>query len=460
MQNKNKLKFLKENYQVIYSIILIIFIPSAIIANTVIFAKDFKKVIDREMHAKAIDLINVINADMIEIVHQPEELQKRVNLIHKFNNNISSLDILGRKNEKFDVVASLDEKMLGKTSEDIENAIAWNENQPVAYLTNSSVKSNVDKETSFIKENGRFWVVIMPMKDKKGEKIGLISLKLSLAEMDAMTQSTLVKSYVILLITVLIIILLLANNTRLFEYATLYKKIKEVDQMKDEFISMASHELRTPVTGIRGYVSMALDGTFGELNDKLRNSLKIVNSSAERLAILVEDLLNVSRIEQGRMKVQLQPIEAGGIIRSVVEELKIQADAKSLSLEYSPHDQALPLVNIDTDRFKQVMINLIGNAIKYTPKGEVEILTDIKNEKELEIKIKDTGIGMSAKARERLFEKFYRVENDKTKEITGTGLGLWITKQLVEMMKGQILVDSIEDVGTQITLIFPLQKNN
>jgi len=459
MENKSKINFLKKNYQIIYSIVLIIFIPLAIIANTVIFTRAYKTAIDQEMHNKAIGIINTINASILDILSKPEELQKRVGLISKFNSDIRSLDILEYKNDKFNTVASLDQNMLGKTSNELENVIAWNTNKPIAFLTNSSVKSNLDKNISFKNETERFWVVIMPLSDKMGDKAGLLSMKVSLADMDLIMGEILVKSYVVLLITVLIIILLLANNTRLFEYVTLYKKIKEVDQMKDEFISVASHELRTPVTCIRGYISMALEGTFGELNDKLKDNLKIVGSSAERLAVLVDDLLNVSRIEQGRLKPDLKPVEIGKVMNEIVNELSVQSGAKQLILNYKPHKESLPLVNLDIDKFKQILINLIGNAIKYTVKGSVEVITSEKNDKDLEIKIKDTGIGMSAKARERLFEKFYRVESDKTKGITGTGLGLWITKQLVEMMKGQIMVDSIEEVGTQVTLIFPIIKN-
>jgi len=249
----------------------------------------------------------------------------------------------------------------------------------------------------------------------------------------------------------------LINNTRLFEYAALYRKLKEVDQMKDEFISMASHELRTPVTSIRGYLSMVLDGSFGAVSDIVKKNIILVQGSADRLAVLIEDLLNVSRIEQGRMEIKPVPTEITRIIKDILSELKVQSDQKKLSLTFKPFTEVLPLISIDSDRLKQVLINLVGNSIKYTMQGSVEVIVDAKdNGKSLSIKIKDTGIGMPAKSRERLFEKFYRVQNEKTKNITGTGLGLWITKRIVEMMAGNIAVDSIEGVGTQVTVEFPV----
>ena len=137
--------------------------------------------------------------------------------------------------------------------------------------------------------------------------------------------------------------------------------------------------------------------------------------------------------------------------------LQLQADDKNLKLT-AEKSQLLPPIMLDKDRFKQVLVNLIGNAVKYTLKGSVEVLVEVKNNEKLILRIQDTGIGMSAKDRERLFEKFYRITNDQTASITGTGLGLWITKQIVELMKGEISIDSIEKVGTQVSLEFPITK--
>lgn len=449
---KKSFNFLKENYQILYSLLLIIFIPIILLSNTAISTVIFKNAIDQGLYDKSIAIGEVINAGMTGMLSSPEEMQARLEKIKKFNSEISDLSILSPNGQEFKYVAAIDKKIINTTSSDTINLIAWNENNPIAILTTAPKKQLFD--TSL-----RFWEITMPLKDDAGKKQALLSMKISLAMMDQLIANTLKTSYVLLAVTVLIVMLLLVNNTRLFEYASLYRKLKEVDEMKDEFISIASHELRTPVTGIKGYVSMIIDGSFGEVNQKVMDSLKMVASASDRLGKLVEDLLNVSRIEQERLKVTPVPIDATGAIKEVVAELKIQADGKNLYIKYLPHAEQLPLVNIDVDHFKQIMINLIGNSIKYTEKGGVDIITAIKHKgKELEIRIKDTGIGMSVKARERLFEKFYRVTNEKTAGIVGTGLGLWITKQLVELMKGSISVDSIEDVGTQVALRFPLIK--
>jgi signal transduction histidine kinase len=458
MPAKEKLQFIKKNYQIVYSIILIVFIPLAIIANTVIFTRSFQRAIDKDLQGKAISIGDVINVGLIDYLDKPGELQNKIESIAMFNSEVVAADVLVPSGEDFKVEASLNKQAVDRVTKETVNVLAWRENKPVAFLTNSGSNNSIDNVVKFDQDPARYWAVIMPLKDGAGAKQALLCMKISVSAMDKLTRDILIRSYVVLLITVLIIILLLANNTRLFEYAALYRKIKEIDQMKDEFISVASHELRTPVTGIRGFVSMILAGDLGPVSDKAKESLVIVQSSADRLSVLVDDLLNVSRIEQGRMKMELQPTDVSSIIKESIAELSVQAEQKKLTLKYNPHAEVLPNINIDTERFKQILFNLIGNAIKYTVAGSVEVTTEQKNGR-LEIKVKDTGLGMSAKARERLFEKFYRVRTDETSSITGTGLGLWITKQLVEMQAGDITVDSIEKVGTQMTISFPLITN-
>ncbi len=228
--------------------------------------------------------------------------------------------------------------------------------------------------------------------------------------------------------------------------------------MKDEFISMASHELRTPVTVIRGYATMMLEESekLG-VNQEAKDYLSIIDISSERLNNLIEDLLNVSRIEQGRLKIDMKDMEIWPLVEETVKEMKIQADTKGLALSCVLEPNTVAFISADKDRLKQVLINTIGNSIKYTPSGSVEVKA-LNRDNKLVLMIKDTGIGMTAKEREHLFEKFYRIKNKKTEDIIGTGLGLWITKQIIELMKGTIMIDSMENVGTQVTLEFPLIK--
>jgi len=180
-----------------------------------------------------------------------------------------------------------------------------------------------------VNRNGEiYWLVAAPLKNLQGQKQALLSMRLSAGIVEDIVTRNLTYSFWVLIISVLLIVLLLFANSRLFGYSILYNKIKEIDEMKDEFISMASHELKTPVTIIRGYASMILEESQG-LSEQTKNDLAVISLSAERLTNLIEDMLNVSRIEQGRLKIDAQPIEAVAVIEEIVKEMKIQADEKN-----------------------------------------------------------------------------------------------------------------------------------
>lgn len=450
MENKNpKWQFLKDNKQVFYSLALMIVIPGVIVLNTWLFAESFKNTIDLSLQDKAVGIGQSVNAGLKDKFSSIEQMQSFVDDWGKYNEDTESLDVFQKEGDGFRMIASMNNKDdIGKTENVFNYYTAWNSDLPVAQKIYQS-----DGES-----NRLFWLVVMPLTDLSGQKQALLSMKISADIINTKLAVVLGNSYWILLLTVVFIVLLLFANSRLFEYSILYNKIKEVDKMKDEFISMASHELRTPVTVIRGYAEMLLNDADKLNKEENKEYLSIINVSTERLAGLIEDLLNVSRIEQGRLKMEMKEMDVWPVVEETVKEMKVQSDSKGLALSCSIDEKAKAFIDADKDRFKQVLINIIGNSIKYTPSGSVEVKA-LNRDKKLVLMIKDTGIGMTAKQRERLFEKFYRVKTEKTADITGTGLGLWITKQIIELMKGTIMIDSMENVGTQVTMEFPLIEN-
>ena len=262
------------------------------------------------------------------------------------------------------------------------------------------------------------------------------------------------------------------------------KGLKQLEELREEFVFIAAHELRTPVTAIKGYIQMVLEGATGPLNDKTKEFLTKVVDANKRLVNLVNDLLEVARSEAGRLTVTTVPLEMVPIVRSVLSELKPLADEKSIQFVYNP-DSSLPKTMADEGRLKEVLVNLIGNAIKYTipstgstgspqagslpgpegpsgPRtagqvvsGTVTIRHEVQGEK-LTTHIQDTGVGISKEAQKKLFEKFYRVQTEQTQSITGTGLGLFIVKQIVEKMNGTIWVTSEEGRGSTFSFSLPL----
>lgn len=443
--------FLKRDFQVIYAIILIILIPIAIILNTIWSVKSSQYNTDISLQTQAYNIGKMFNYSVYQNAENDQDLQNKIDLLTQANLGLETLDVLKKDGERFKIIASMDHQIIGHSSEDLNYVISWHQNDAIATLVSGKVETG--------KEDQRFWELVMPLKNADGEKEAVLSMRLSLKVIDDLTKATLARSYLFLVITVLIVILLLALNTRLFEHAILFRRLKEVDKMKDEFISIASHELRTPITTLKGYLSMALEGDYGELNEVGKKGFKIMEASVNRLGSLVEDLLNVSRIEQNRLLVKRAPIELPALLDSIVAEFELRVKEKGLVMKPNiPRD--LPKVFADEDKLRQVLVNLVGNSVKYTKEGEIELIAKKEDDRLLTITIKDTGIGMSGEEREKLFDKFYRVQTDETRGIVGTGLGLWITKQLVELMGGKIYVDSIKHVGSQFYFTLPIYDPN
>ncbi len=453
-------KTFRKEYHLILSAFLLILIPAAVIFNTNYLIKNIKKDIDKEVLRLGSQMANIIGRAIRDDLSNEGRIDSIIGDIARENPDIIGIDILlpaVEKNDiKFKIISSLDPEAKGKISSQTQNLWAWTDDEARAYLTSSTAISTENNEMP--DENVRSWVIAAPFHDAFKSKLGLVNVKLSSQIIDErLAKNTFIRSYVMLAITLVIILILVAFNSRLFQYALLARRLKEVDQMKDEFISMASHELRAPITAVRGYLSMILDGSVGPISESSKKILEVVADSSKRLADLVEDLLEVSRIEQGRMKLTLAPIDVQEIISASIAELAVSAKEKGLEIKEQKWVGDLPNISADKDRMRQIIVNLLSNAIKYSLKGTVTITTVVNNGF-IEIRVRDTGIGMSTEARTHLFEKFYRVKSDKTAKIPGTGLGLWITKQLIEIQKGSIRVDSIENVGTEMILQFPIIK--
>lgn len=263
---------------------------------------------------------------------------------------------------------------------------------------------------------------------------------------DLLIQRAIEQSLLILAVVLATIFFLLFHHARIIDYSTLYQRLKEVNELKDDFISMASHELRSPLTAIRGYTSLIQEQE--RLPEGVPDRLKKIDRAAETLNQLIEDILDVSRIDQGRLKLEMQPVRIADCAHEVCGLLVQKARAKGLELKCASVEEDL-VVMADTVRLRQVLVNLVDNAIKYTPKGSVEI-SAVSEKENVVIRISDTGLGMSAEDQQGLFQKFYRVNSSDVRKQTGTGLGLWITRELVKRMGGKIAVESIKGLGTHM----------
>ncbi len=231
----------------------------------------------------------------------------------------------------------------------------------------------------------------------------------------------------------------------------------EADRAKSEFISTVSHELRTPLTSIKGYVDLILLGSVGEITPMQRNFLEVVRSNSNRLVDLINDLLDISRIETGRIVLSPEPLSIFDVVEEVVESARAEIERKQLTLEVRvPPD--LPLVHADRKRITQVLTNLVSNAYKYTREGgRVEISARCENGF-LTVSVSDTGVGISKEDQKKLFTRFFRADNPLRDEVGGTGLGLAISKSFVEMHGGKMWVESELNVGSTFSFSLPLTQ--
>lgn len=237
------------------------------------------------------------------------------------------------------------------------------------------------------------------------------------------------------------------------------EKLKELDKLKDEFVSLASHELRTPMTVIKSYIWLLLEGKVGEVTEKQKTYLDRTYSSTNRLINMVNDMLNISRIESGRFTIEPKEMDIALLLREVVGEMQPKANETGINLSYAESSQALPSVIADSERIKQVLINLIGNSLKFTPQqGSITVSTHQKDGF-ITVNVKDTGRGIKPEDMEKLFKKFNMLGGSYLSKQAGqgTGLGLYLSKSLVELHHGRIWVTSDgEGKGSTFSFTLPV----
>jgi signal transduction histidine kinase len=234
------------------------------------------------------------------------------------------------------------------------------------------------------------------------------------------------------------------------------ERLKELDQLKSDFVSNVSHELRTPLTAIKGAVDLLLREVPGRLNESQTHYLTRVRSNTQHLAGLINDLLDLAKIEEGKVELKGARVSVGGLVHEVMETVKPLAAEKPVLLEVKLPEPSV-LVWADRDKVTQVLMNLIGNAIKFTPpQGRITVSASRGGAEWAQVSVNDSGPGISAEECQKIFQKFYQVSEDGGPKPKGTGLGLAIAKSLVELHGGKIWVESEPGRGSTFSFTLPL----
>ncbi|MBX4188067.1 MAG: HAMP domain-containing histidine kinase [Candidatus Doudnabacteria bacterium] len=233
-------------------------------------------------------------------------------------------------------------------------------------------------------------------------------------------------------------------------------KRESLGSIQSDFITLASHQLRTPLSGIRWLIELLMQQKTGPLNRKQKDYLTKIYSSNERLIALVNDLLEVTRLDQGDSKIYIQATDITQVIRGLIKEKANQVKVKNLKIAFTTEQEPFPLVKTDSNRIKQALGNILSNAVSYTPDGgSISIDLKILDDRNIQCMVKDTGVGIPGDQQKNIFNKFFRGSNVLKFETVGTGLGLYITKAFIEGSGGKIWMDSVEGKGTAIYFTLP-----
>ncbi len=235
---------------------------------------------------------------------------------------------------------------------------------------------------------------------------------------------------------------------------------QEIDRMKSEFISLASHQLRTPLSAIKTYSHMLVDGYMGEVTPAQKKSLRTIISATNRMNELISTLLNITRIESGTIAVTPKQLQMNKVVDEVIKEISLMAADKSIELTMRVEGKTSLMVKTDNLILKEIITNLVSNAIKYTPdEGKVTVSIRARTH-DIQVSVIDTGWGIPKYAQDQIFSKFFRAHNIVKRETTGTGLGLYLVKGLLDRLGGKIWFESEEGKGTTFTFSLPRLKQS
>ncbi len=434
--------FVREHPQLLMTILLMVIVPIAFLVS----GQQFLSAARSNQERLEMDRVGIMHdfftTYLLAADFDPVRTQSEIVRIVDLNKDITQFAVAVEDGNDVRIIASRNPEEINTVVEDPQAYRLGNTNPNEAIII------------PYAESGVRYWQSFKLIRSE-GAEDHYIFIETSLERIDTLFASRIMKAYYWLFVLLAIILFLLVRHVRLIDYAYLYKETRKANEMKDLFTNMIAHELRAPLTAMRGYASLIRENKDAEV--AVQKQAGEIESAALRLLTIVNDLLDVARIQSGKLTTEKNDIHISGLVRSVVESLYPTAEEKRIKLTIED-DRGDLRAQGDEKRLYQALTNVINNAIKYTKEGSITVSMQSLSDR-LEIRVKDTGMGISSENQKRLFAPFFRAEGGDMESITGTGLGMWITKQLVELMGGSIGIESIKGVGTHVVITLPQSLN-
>lgn len=420
------------------TILLMVVIPIAFLVSGQQFLTAARENQERLEKDRVGMMHDLFSAYILATSFNQTKIQEEILALVALNPDITKFKVAREEGKEIRIIASLEPSQIDSFADEANTYRIGNTNPNEAIISPYA-------------QNGiRYWQSFKLLRSDSMPD-HYIFIETSLEHIDTLFSSRILSAYYWLIALLTIIFYLLLRHVRLIDYAHLYRETKRANEMKDLFTNMIAHELRAPLTAMRGYASMIRERN-GVDDATKRNALEI-ESASTRLVTIVSDLLDVARIQSGKLNIETGSVHVSGLIRSVIEALHPSAVEKNITLSVDDPYGNLVIAG-DEKRFHQALTNVVSNAIKYTREGTIVVTLERMSDR-IELRVKDTGMGISSENQKKLFAPFFRVSEKETASITGTGLGMWITKQLVELMGGSIGIESIKGVGTHVVITMP-----
>jgi len=456
---QNTFVFVRENPAILFSLALIVVIPLALYFYVLLTVQSFENAAMNEIEAHdftASDaLLAMVERDFpAKDTANLEALQKTIDRIVANDTRLKNIRVIVKDGRDYKAVAAQNRDQVGMS---IDVTPSLNGESLIAY---SWVNASEDVSSEIEIAGEKLRRVIKVFVGEDGEVYALAAADFSINRTLDMIAAGVYQSYLIMGVIMILSLFLIVQHARLFSYVGLSKDLQQKNTAKDNFIRMAAHELRAPVTVLTGYTDLLKEDLAGTVDADQQKYIDRMVLSVKNLSDLMADILEVSHLEQGRTDFEPEIIAPDIVVKEIVDGLAAKAEQKGLKLSFDAKGFSHK-IRVNSVCFKRIVTNLVENSIKYTPAGKVAVTVAAQTaKKRCAITIQDTGFGISAEGQAHLFEQFYRVKTQENAEIPGTGLGLWMSREMARKMGGDIMLESIEKMGSKFFIFFPLSNKN